>query len=165
MIRATRTILISSAILAMATACGGAKAPAPAAEEAVAVSPLAGVWKLNLGKSSIPAEMAPVEMTTTIEVDGDRIKISEESMQASGDIQTVTVDAAFDGAAHPVDGSPTIDTATYKLVDPRTLDIVDKKAGKIVMKEHFVVAEDGATMTNLMTKKDGTEIGTALYEK
>lgn len=165
MIRATRTILISSAILAMATACGGAKAPAPAAEEAVAVSPLAGVWKLNLGKSSIPAEMAPVEMTTTIEVEGDRIQISEESMQASGDIQTVTVDAAFDGAAHPISGSPTVDAAIYKLVDERTMEVVFKKGGKVVAKERFVVAEDGATMTSTMTKKDGTEIGTALYEK
>lgn len=164
MFHSSKTIFIWSVCLLVA-ACGGAQAPAQPEAAAAAVSPFNGAWKLNLAKSSIPPEMAPVEMTTTIEVEGDRLKISEESMQASGDIQTVTVEAAFDGAAHPVAGSPTIDEATYKLVDPRTLDVVDKKAGKIVMKEHFVVAEDGATMTNLMTKKDGTEIGTALYEK
>lgn len=148
----------------LAAACGGAKAPAQT-EEAAAVSPFNGSWKLNLGKSSIPAEMAPVEMTTIIEVEGDRIKITEESMQASGDIQTVTVEAAFDGAEHPVSGSPTVDAAIYALPDPRTLDVVAKKGGKVVLKQHLVVAEDGATMTETMTKKDGTEIGTALYEK
>lgn len=157
------TILISALGLLLAAACGGAQAPA--SSEAAAVSPFSGAWKLNLAKSSIPAEMAPVEMTTTIAVEGDHIKISEESMQPSGDIQTVTVDAAFDGAAHEVSGSPTMDAAIYRLVDPRTIDIVAKKAGKVVMKRHLVVAEDGATMTETMTKKDGTEIGTALYEK
>ncbi len=86
-------------------------------------------------------------------------------MQPSGDIQTVTVDAAFDGAAHEVSGSPTIDAAIYKLIDPRTIDVVAKKAGKVVMKQHLVVAEDGATMTDAMTHKDGTEIGAALYER
>jgi hypothetical protein len=162
--RDTFKMILILSLGVLAAACGGAKAPSPTAPAAPA-SPFAGVWKLNLGKSSIPAEMAPVEMTTTIEVEGDRIKINEESMQASGDIQTVTVDAAFDGAAHPVSGSPTIDAATYKLVDPHTLDVVAKKDGKVVMKERFVVAEDGATMADEMTKKDGTAIGTAIYEK
>jgi len=164
MIRTKRALLIPAMWL-LAAACGGAKAPVPGPEPGSTVAPLAGVWKLDLGKSSIPAEMAPVEMTTTIEVEGKRIKITEESMQASGDIQTVTVDAAFDGAAHPVQGSPAIDEAIYELVDPRTLDVVSKKGGKVVMKQHLVVSEDGATMTDTMTHNDGTEIGTALYER
>jgi hypothetical protein len=162
--RETSKMMVILSLGLLAVTCGGSKASAPT-EAAAPVSPFSGVWKLNIGKSSIPAEMAPVEMTTTIELEGDHIKISEESMQASADIQTVTVDAAFDGAAHPVSGSPTIDAAIYKLVDPRTLDVVAKKAGKVVMKEHFVVAEDGATMTDEITKKDGTAIGTAIYEK
>lgn len=158
-----KTILILSVGLLVA-ACGGAKAPAQAGATD-SLSPFNGAWKLNIGKSSIPAEMAPVELTTTIEIDGDHIKITEESMQASGDLQTVTVDAAFDGAEHPVSGSPTIDGAVYALVDSNIIDVVTKKAGKVVMKEHLVVAADGATMTDTMTKKDGSEIGTAIYEK
>lgn len=160
----SRTVLILVLGLLLATACGGAAAPAPA-EPIATVSPFAGAWKLNLAKSSIPAETAPVELTMTIEVEDDHIRIGEESMQASADIQTVTIDAAFDGAAHPVSGSPTVDAAIYKLVDERIMEVVFKKGGKVVTKERFVVAEDGATMTSTMTKKDGSEIGTALYEK
>jgi hypothetical protein len=158
----TSKIIPVLAVGLLIAACGGAQATA-AADAAAGTSPLAGVWKLSLSKSSIPAETAPVTMTTTIELEGDRIRVSEESMLPSGDIQTVTVDAALNGQYHTVSGSPAIDEASYRLVDPRTLDVVAKKGGKIVLKEHLVVAEDGATMTDEITDADGAAVATAVF--
>ena len=45
-------------------------------------------------------------------------------------------------------GNPYIDTLSVKVEDPKTVEIVAKKDGKVVGKERDVVSEDGNQFTS-----------------
>lgn len=57
------------------------------------------------------------------------------------------VDVKADGKDQPVKGQP-YDTISVKIVDPRTVEEIEKKNGSVVSDEKFTVSQDGKTITD-----------------
>jgi hypothetical protein len=57
------------------------------------------------------------------------------------------VDVRADGNDQPVKGQP-YDTISIRIVDPRTVEEIEKKNGQVVSDEKFTVSQDGKTVTD-----------------
>lgn len=55
--------------------------------------------------------------------------------------------AKFDGKDYPIQGSPTVDTVSLKLIDDHTIDATLKHTGKVVEVQHMVIDAGGKTGT------------------
>lgn len=132
----THTTAIAAAlVLVTMTACKQQGA-APAANEAGPVTTageiLAGTWKADL--ASLKFEGKP-----------DEFRIQDGSYNCSTCIPPLTV--AADGAFHPVADRPYFDSMSVKVVDPRTVEVVRRKADKMVSSATLSVSEDGNVLT------------------
>ena len=58
-----------------------------------------------------------------------------------------TIDVRADGKDQPVNGQQ-YDTISVKIVDPRTVEEIEKKNGSVVSDEKFTVSPDGKTVTD-----------------
>lgn len=58
-----------------------------------------------------------------------------------------TIDVRADGKDQPVNGQQ-YDTISVKIVDPRTVEEIEKKNGQVVSNEKFTVSNDGNTATD-----------------
>ncbi len=110
--------------------------------------PFSGVWKLNLSKSKLTPPY-PKSQIVRIEVDGSRIRITEELVSATGERLSISVDARFDGKDYPVQGAPFADSVSYERVDRFTIKGIGKKDGRVVMHETVVVSADGSTQFDI----------------
>lgn len=140
--------------------------PAPAAASPAA-EPNMGTWKLNEAKSHF-SPGSPKNMTVTYEAAGDMIKVTVDGVDGAGKPSHNEWTGKFDGKDYPVTGDPTADTRAYKRVNSRTLDINNKKGGKVVLTGRIVVAADGKsrTLTTSATDPKGKRVrNTAVYDK
>ncbi|MBV9339843.1 MAG: hypothetical protein JO159_03005 [Acidobacteria bacterium] len=126
-----------------------------------------GTWKLNESKSKIGAG-APKNDTVTYEASGDNIKVTIEGTASDGSKTRTEWTGKFDGKEYPSTGGPFEDMRSYKEVNDRTLEVVSKKDGKIVLSGRVVVSPDGKTRTVTVkgTSAQGKKFtSTAVYEK
>ena len=65
-------------------------------------------------------------------------------------------DAKFDGKDYPIKGATGNYTVSLTKVNKRSIDITNKRDGKIVSVDHMMVSADGKTMT---TKSENKETG------
>lgn len=134
--------LLSIATL-VGLACATALAQAP--------DPLLGTWKLNAAKSKAPYTSG----TTVFEGAGDTLKGTVDLVGTDGTKFHWTFSAKYDGKDHPATGSsPFGDTLAITRVNPNTITIVSKLAGKQTIVQTIVVAPDGKTRT---TTAKGTD--------
>lgn len=154
-----RAMALALSLALFAAGCGGARASTAEAP----ASPLTGTWKIDLSKSTIPPAMKPKEMTITLTVEGNSVRVREESVEANGRPLTVTAEGYFDGKDYPVSGHPTVDSASFTLLDSRSMETLAKKAGRLIFKETIIVAEDGKSLTDTLSAGDGTEIGVGFF--
>jgi hypothetical protein len=144
-------LLIATALCALAS-------PAVAQTD-----PLAGTWRLNLAQSRYETGAPPRSQTTTLRaVDGGLHEIVER-VNADGTSTRWEVTARYDGRDYPVQGDPTRDTVAMTKVDPRTVDIVNKKAGAVVSRMRILVAPDGRSRTNAVTDAAGQKRTALLF--
>ena len=133
---------------------------------AQASDPLVGTWKLNTAKSKGTAFKSG---TTTIEKDGDGIKITADLTRADGTANKWSVSAKYDGKDYPVKGnSPYGDAVAVERVDAHTFRFTNKMGGKVTATQTMVVSADGKTRTNTTkgTDSKGQPLDTvAFYEK
>lgn len=126
-----------------------------------------GTWKLNEAESKIPAG-APKNTTVTYEAAGEMIKVIVEGVDAAGKATRNEWTGNFDGKDYPVTGEANADARWYKMVDARTLEFANKKAGKATLTGRIVISEDGKsrTVTTTATTPDGKKVETtAVYDK
>jgi hypothetical protein len=117
--------------------------------------PLAGTWQLNVAGSKYATAAPPKSQTTTLRgVDGGLHEIVER-LNADGTTTKWDVTAKYDGRDYPVTGDPSRDTVAMTKVDPRTVDIVNKKAGAVVSRMRIVVAPGGRSRTNTVMDPSG----------
>lgn len=132
-----------------------------------AESPQMGTWKLNEGKSKIPAGF--VKNTTVVyTADGDNMKCTTDGTGADGQPLHTEWTGKFDGKDYPLTGDPTADSRSYKQVNDHTLMLENKKGGKVETRGKIVVAADGKSRTITVTGKDsaGKKVtSTAVYDK
>jgi hypothetical protein len=117
--------------------------------------PFVGSWRLNLAKSKYSPGPPPKSTTSTYEAAGQGYKISVKTEPASGPAQQWSYTSNLDGKDTPVTGNnPNADMMTVKRIDANTLEMVNKKGGKVTTTQRNVVAADGKTRTVTTTGMD-----------
>ena len=126
-----------------------------------------GTWKLDEAKSKISAG-APKNTTVVYEAAGDSVKVIVDGVDADGKPSHNEWTGKFDGKDYPLTGDPTADTRSYKQIDPSTLELTNKKSGKVIVSGKITVSADGKTRT-VSTKgvdANGKKVATtAVYDK
>jgi hypothetical protein len=108
-------------------------------------SPFDGTWIIDTGKN----ENLPSEKPRVLSV--------LDGVFREGDRQLKT-----DGSDQRVPATGYWDTASVRIVDDRTIEIISKKAGKPMYTETDTVSADGNTLTKVM--KDTTEAEAVTFE-
>ena len=117
--------------------------------------PFVGTWRLNVAKSKYTPGPMPKSVTSTYEAAGKGLKVSVRNEPASGPVQQYSYTSNLDGTDTKVTGNnPNADTISVKRVDANTLEIVNKRNGKITTRQRNVVSADGKTRTVTTTGTD-----------
>jgi hypothetical protein len=119
-----------------------------------AKSPIFATWKLNLAKSTYSPGPAPKGQVAKLEpVDGG-MKVISDRTEADGSSTHFEWTAKFDGKDYPVSGDPARDAVSVKKTDDYTLEITNKKSGKVTTVIKAVYAKDGKSRTETFTGTD-----------
>jgi hypothetical protein len=119
--------------------------------------PRVGTWNLNLEKSNFAGMPAPKSETRTIEAQGAGEKITYSGVEADGSPIAFTVTSDLDGKPVPLVGTGVpggVDTAAPKRITPYILTSTTMKAGKVTLRERFVVSKDGKVTTETVKGTD-----------
>ena len=115
-----------------------------------------GTWTLNVAKSKYSPGMPPKSQTTKLEMLKDGIREIVDRVNADGTTTHWDVIAKFGGKDTPISGDPDRDSVAIQTIDDYTLEVVNKKAGKVTTSMKLVVAKDGKSRTNTVTGKTAT---------
>ena len=128
-----------------------------------------GTWKVNLAKSKFGSGPAPKSTTAKLEPHGSNgVKATSERVDAQGQKTIIEYTADYDGKDYPVTGDPGRDTVAMKRIDAYTLEVTNKKAGKIANTGKEVLSKDGKvrTITTHGTDAQGRPFtNVSVYEK
>ena len=128
-----------------------------------------GTWKLNVAKSKFDPGPAPKSQTLKIEAWGaDGVKFTSDGVDAEGKPTHFEFQAKYDGTDVAVKGNPDFDMLAYKRTDENTLEITNKRAGKVVGTAKAVVSKDGKTrtVTGVLTNAKGQKTTNVMvYDK
>jgi hypothetical protein len=105
-----------------------------------------GTWKLDEAKSKIGAG-APKNTTVIYEAAGDSVKVTVDGVDPDGKPSHNEWTGKFDGKDYPLTGDPTADMRAYKKINAHTLELTNKKDGKVVTTGKIAVSADGKTRT------------------
>ena len=130
---------------------------------------LYGTWKVNIAKSKFSPGPAPKSSVAKWEPSGGGVKLTVDTVPATGEPQHWECSGKFDGKDNPVVGNnPDGDAAAFSKIDDHTYRIVQKKGGKPTVDARVVVAKDGKTRVTTQTGTNGkgeTIAVTQFYEK
>src|SRR5215510_227825 len=140
-----------------------------AASGAFAADVFSGTWKLNLAKSKYdPGPPPKGPNSTKIEAIDGGLKFTNVGVNSEGNPTHNEWSGKFDGKDNPVKGDPNRDTAALKKIDDYTIEIVNKKDGKVTTTIRSVFSLDGKTRTQTSkgTNTQGMKVNnTVVYEK
>jgi len=105
-----------------------------------------GVWKLKEAKSEFSPE-APKNSTVVYEAEGDKVKVTVDSISGDGKLTHYQWTGKFDGKGYPVIGDSLSDARSYTKIDDRTLGFNVLKGGRIITSGRIVVSADGKSRT------------------
>ena len=115
-----------------------------------------GTWTLNVAKSKYSPGKPPKSQTTKLKMLKDGMREIVDRVNADGTTTRWDVIAKFGGKDTPISGDPDRDTVAIQKIDDFTLEVVNKKAGKVTTSMKLVVAKDGKSRTNAVTGKTAT---------
>lgn len=130
-------------------------------------SPQMGTWKLNEAKSKFPAGVGK-NTTVVYETAGDSVKVTVDGVDSDGKPTHNEWTGKFDGKDYPLTGDAISDTRSYKKVDDRTMELTNKKGGKVTVSGRIVISADGKSRTVTVSGTDakGMKVkSTAVYDK
>jgi hypothetical protein len=110
-----------------------------------------GTWKLNPANSTYSPGPALKSSTTKIEAVGEGTKVIVDSVQADDSKAHWEFTANYDGKDNPVTGNPNADMVALTRINATTIQIINKKGGKVTTTQTSAVSADGKTRT-LTTK-------------
>ncbi len=99
---------------------------------------------------------------------GDNVKVTVDGTAADGKPTHNEWTGKFDGKDYPLIGDPSADMRSYKKVDDRTIELTNKKDGKVTAEGRVVVSADGKTRTVTVSATDakGNKVKyTGVYDK
>ena len=102
-----------------------------------------GTWKLNLAKSTYSPGMPPKSQTTKLESVKGSLREIVDHVNADGTMTHWDYTAMYDGKDYAITGDPDRDHASVKKVDDFTLEVVNKKAGKVTKKCGVLITHGG----------------------
>jgi len=112
---------------------------------------MVGTWKLIPAKSTFsPGPPIKSQLATLSAVDGG-LKVVADRVEADGKMTHFEWTAKFDGKDYPVKGDPARDAVSVKKVDDYTLEITNKKGGKVLSVLRAVYSKDGKSRTETTT--------------
>lgn len=126
-----------------------------------------GTWKLNEGKSKIPAGV-PKNTTVVYAAAGDSVKVTVDGTDGSGKPSHNEWTGKFDGKDYALVGDPSADMRSYKKIDDHIMELTNKKAGKVTATGKIVIAPDGKSRTVTVSATDpaGKKVEySAVYDK
>ena len=115
-----------------------------------------GTWTLNVAKSKYSPGKPPKSQITKLEMLKDGLREIVDRVNADGTTTHWDVIAKFGGKDTPISGDPDRDTVAIKKIDDYTMEVVNKKAGKVTTSMKLVVSKDGKSRTNTVTGKTAT---------
>ncbi len=130
-------------------------------------NPNIGTWKLNEGKSKIPAGVSK-NTTVTYTADGDNLKAVLDGVDGKGNPTHSEWTGKFDGKDYPVTGDPKVDSRAITKVNDHHYKVASKKDGKVVQSGTVVIAPDGKSRTLTVTGTDAAgkkATATFVYDK
>jgi hypothetical protein len=133
---------------------------------AEAVDSFLGTWTLNIAKSKYDPGPAPKSQTTVLEgIPDGQVRERGERVNADGSRTQWEWTAKFDGKDYPVKGDPDRDTVSLKKIDDNTLEVTNKKSGKVTNTMKIVVAKDGKSRTNeaSFTNAKGVKVHNVMF--
>ena len=107
--------------------------------------PVLGSWTLNVAKSTGAA--LPRSDTRTYAPVENGIKFSMKRVTAEGREMSAETTYKYDAKDYPLTGSPDYDTVSAKRVATNTVELTQKKSGKVVGTTTRTVSKDGKTLT------------------
>src|SRR5882724_4162019 len=123
-----------------------------AASGAFAADVFSGNWKVNLARSKYDPGPPPKGPNfSKIDAMEGGLKFTNDGVNAEGKPTHSEWSGKFDGKDNPVKGDPIRDTAALKKIDDRTIEIVNKKDGKVTTTTRAVFSNDGKTRTQTTT--------------
>ena len=125
-----------------------------------------GTWTLNVAKSKYDPGPAPKSQTTKLEAvtDGGVREIGDR-VNADGSKTQWEWTAKFDGKDYAVKGDPDRDMVSLKKIDDNTIEVTNKKNGKVTNTMKIVVAKDGKSRTNeaAFTNAKGVKVHNIIF--
>ena len=123
-----------------------------AASGAFAADVFSGNWKLNLAKSKYDPGPPPKGPNfSKIEAIPGGLKFTNDGVNAEGKPMHNEWSGKFDGKDNPVKGDPNRDTVALRKIDDYTIEVTNKKDGKVTTTIRAVFSRDGKTRTNTTT--------------
>ena len=114
-------------------------------------SPIFGTWKLNVAKSKFSPGPPLKSQTAKLDPVEGGMKVAADRVESDGKQTHFEWTAKFDGKDYPVKGDPNRDMVSVKKIDDYTLEITNKKAGKVTSTIRAVYARDGKSRTETTT--------------
>ena len=152
----TRTILASLAVFVVGIGL------------CLALDTFMGTWKLNEAKSKFAPGATKNTKVVYAAAPGDMVKVTVDGVDKDGKAEHNEWTGKFDGKDYPVTGTAAYDSRSYTKVDEHIMNMVIKKAGKVMATGKIVVAEDGSSRTVITVGKDPAMTAmnaTAVYDK
>ena len=119
-----------------------------AASGAFAADVFSGNWKVNLEKSKYDPGPPPKGPNfSRIDAIEGGLKFTNNGVNSQGNPTQSEWSGKFDGKDNPVKGDPNRDTAALKRIDSHTIEITNKKDGKVRTVGRHVFSKDGKTRT------------------
>ena len=112
-----------------------------------------GVWKLKEAKSEF-SPGAPKNTTVVYEAEGDKVKVTVDSVSSDGTPTHYQWTGKFDGKEYPVTGDPLSDSRSYTKIDDHILGFNIMKGRKVITSGRIVVSGDGKSRTVTMSGTD-----------
>jgi len=129
--------------------------------------PNLGTWKLDEAKSKIAAGL-PKNTTVVYAAAGDSVKVTLDGVGADGKPSHSEWTGKYDGKDYPVTGDSSNDSRSIKQINARTLEVTNKKDGKVTLTARVEVSADGKSRTVTVTGTDakGNKVtSTSVYNK
>jgi len=130
--------------------------------------PLIGTWKLNVAKSKYSPGPAPKSSTAKFEAAGAGLKVTVDTVPATGDAVHAVYTATYDGKDSPLTGNPDGDMISMKRTSANVTESTYKLKGKVTLTNTRTVSADGKTLTVVQkgtNAKGETVNNTLVYEK
>ena len=107
----------------------------------------AGTWKQDMAKSKYSPGPAPKSVMVKSEAIDNGLKVVVDTVDAQGKSIHAEWTGKFDGKDYLVKGDPNRDMVSLKKVDDYTLEVTNKKDGKVTTVNREVFARDGKSRT------------------